>query len=95
MRWRRWWYRRMAWKNDHSLFMDMHPRLAKWIYYRNLFDPVEYWLSSMVSTARRKQTEVALREVGFVEPNGECRTHKWRNPEEVYALANRYRGETP
>lgn len=60
----RWWYRRMAWKNDPGLFMDMHPRLSQAI--DALYEPswpIREWLGNMSSVARDKQKIQAIRDV--------------------------------
>lgn len=62
--WCRWCWRRMAWKNDPSLWCDMHPRLA-WLIDR-LYEPswpIREVFIDLGRAARDKATIQAARDV--------------------------------
>lgn len=87
----RWWYRRTAWKNDPSLFMDMHPRLALWLdraYVRS--DPLRYAVSEFFRAAVIHAKVKAIRDV--YGDNGRYEIKHWKydgNAADIYTEARR------
>lgn len=61
---RRWRYRRMAWKNDRALFMDMHPWVARLLdaAYESSW-PLREWFSETMRAAQENRKIQAIRDV--------------------------------
>lgn len=73
----RWRYRRMAWRNDLGLFMDMHPRLA-WLidqYYEHSW-PLRKWIGNVIEAARDHKKEKTMRMVYNYGPNAQVKYWK-------------------
>jgi hypothetical protein len=85
----RWLYRRMAWKNDPSLFFYMHPWLVKPVSkLRNDWSwPFRDWLDSFLRAAENMSKEAAIRDVyDYQDPKSEVKYWKYdgRNGDDVY-----------
>lgn len=87
--WGAWRYRRMAWKNDPGLFVDMHPWLAKPLSrVRNDWSwPLREWWDGLLCAAERETKVAAIREV--FGDTGEVKYWKYdgRNGDDIYAEA--------
>lgn len=84
---KRWLYRRMAWKNDPALFMDMHPWLAKPVSrLRNDWSwPLRDWIDSFIRAAETTTKIEAIQEV-YGDQGYEVKYWKYdgRNGDDVY-----------
>lgn len=89
MDWRGWRYRRMAWKDDPGLFINMHPWLAKPLSkLRNDWSwPLRDWWDSLLRAAERETKIRAIEDVYDYE-RGKWDVKDWkydgRNGDDVY-----------
>jgi hypothetical protein len=92
---KRWLYRRMAWKNDLGLFMNMHPRIA-WAIdkaYEPTW-PIREWLYDIGQAAQRKAKRQAVHDVyGYPDTAQLDMSDYDGNAAEIYTYA-RQRGWT-
>jgi len=89
---RRWYYRRMAWKNDPRLFCEMHPRLTKILSkLRNNWSwPIRDWWDTLIRAAETASKIAAIEDVyGYEHNRWDMKYWKYdgRNGDDVYASA--------